>query len=409
MGLRAIVHQIGEASSREQVVIDFEVGQLIVKDRNVHFIFVADIYAQEGLDVPEGALEKADYVPSNTYGPPSQDALSLNVQGKAHSSVVANSYGGWEDVDLSPRSATTPGSQRSRPSALMIDDASVVGSSEDQGRHFAQVEALSRHIGKMEADAAKAISEKHLWEGHLERCNGIEENDMEWRRTIEKDHAEQLKLQILQDEDRRVQEKAKHKTRADMHDFPKFEETNDADVRGYQNQRRANLKQDLDLQVEARNRMQQLQKQRERELEMNNIEASQFEIKNIKRDEQARKNQERAILAQAWDQDVRLKTVKKAIEDHHRTPGPKSVLSGLVGLVSNIGSSAGGSAPGSIAGSITPLGMPSPRLGTPGGLSDRSSLASSRGLGSARRKTPTLGAAASLSLQKEKLKLSARQ
>lgn len=392
MGLRAIVHQIGEAAGREQVCINFEIGQLLVKDRDVNFVFMADIYTQEGLDVPEGALEILDYKPSVTYGAPSKDALSLNLQGKSHfsGSAKANSLGGWEDVELSPRSATTTASRRTGEA----DATSVV--SQDVPRHMAQVEALSRHIGQMEADAAKAISEKHLWEGHLERCNGIEDKDVEWRRKIAKDHAEQLKVQIRQDEERRVQDKEKLVTQTTMHDFPCFKDAHDADVRGYLHERRANLKQDLDQQVEARNRLQQMQKQRDRELELNNIEASQFEIKNIRIQEIAKREQERVTLAQAWGQDVRLKTVKKAIEDHHRTPGPKVVLGGLV---SNLN--------GSVNGCNSPLALPTPRLKTPGALSDRSSLASSRmPIGSARRMP--IGAAASLSLNKEKLKSSAR-
>lgn len=39
MGLRAIVHQIGEVAAREQITIDFELGQLVCKDRDVQFFF----------------------------------------------------------------------------------------------------------------------------------------------------------------------------------------------------------------------------------------------------------------------------------------------------------------------------------------------------------------------------------
>lgn len=141
--------------------------------------------------------------------------------------------------------------------------------------------------------------------------------------------------------------------------------------------------------------MRKVQKDREKELEMVNVEAGQFEIHKIKKDEGGAKRHERAILVQAWDQDVRLKTVKKAIEEHHRTPGPKAILSGLLSGLSGCETS--------------PVPSPSPRLDTPGDLSPksvRSSLASSRMPGSARRMP--IGAAASLALQKEKLKTNAQ-
>lgn len=392
MGLRAIVHQIGEVAAREQITIDFELGQLVCKDRDVQFYFAADIYLQEGLEVPDGAMRSTDYQPSVTFGAPSEDALSLNLQGKNPSisgRIVATQLGGLEymdDIELSPRSAIT------NDTRLGGGDGASVASLGD-GASPAHVEALNRHISRMEADAAKAISEKQLWEGHLERCNGLEQKDVEWRRAIAKDHAEQLKLQMRHDEERRAQNREDLTTHVNMHDFPCFKDAPDSDVRAYLHERRANLKQDLDQQVEARNQMIQIAKQRDNELQQNNIEAHQFEVQKMRDEDMAKKKQERAILAKSWGQDVRLRTVKKAIDDHHRTPGAKVMLTDLV---SNVGGSA-----------ITPLALPTGRLETPGGLSDRSSLASSRLSGSARR-TPLGGAAASLMLQKEKLKSARR-
>lgn len=400
MGLRAIVHQIGEATAAaREVSIDFEIGQLLCRDRDVRFVFMADIYAKEGLEVPEDALQTIDYKPSITFSAtPSKDALTLSLQGKSQfsGSVKATSHGGWEDLELSPRSAKTDDTQ-----AGQTDVCSVA--SEEIPRHLAHVEALTRHIGQMEADAAKAISEKHLWEGHLERCNALENKDLEWRRAIAKEHAEQLKLQISQDEARRAQSKEDFATKMTMHDFPCFREAADPDVRNYLHERRANLKQDLDQQVLSRIQMQQVQKERDRQLDLNNIEASQFEVQKIKKEELARRDQERAILAQAWDQDLRLKSVKKAIDEHHRTPGSKAALSNLVSNLS--GSPNGGVTP--LALPTPKLEMPAPRLDTPGAQSDRSSLASSRMSGSARRMP--IGAAASLSLNKDKLKASVKK
>lgn len=384
MGLRAIVHQIGEAAAHEQVAIDLEVGQLLCKDRDVHFVFLADIYIQEGLDVPEGAMQSIDYKPSATYGPPSKDAMSLNVQGSSQTSgtIIANKLGGWEDTELSPRSMTTGDGQ-------VCADVSSVASS-DEGRHMAHIEALGRHIAQMEVDATKVIAEKKLWEGHLGRCNDLEQKDVEWRRGIARDYAEQLQLQIKQDDEKRVRCREAYRTGKDSHNFPCFEETADADVRASFHERQMNLKQDLHQQIESRKHMKHLQKVRERELDLVNMEATKFDVKSIRKGEEERKAHERTALAQSWDQDIRLKTVKKAIDDHHRTPGPKAVLHSLV---SHLG--------GSVIDGQGPLALASPRLSTPGAQSDRSS-ASSRLSGSARR--VPFGASASLALQKEKLK-----
>jgi hypothetical protein len=396
MGLRAIIHRIGEAAAREQVVIDFEVGQLHIKDRDVQFSFVADLYLREGLEVPEGAREAADYKPSVTFGPPSQDALTLSLKGTNQYSgnsasartVKADHLGGFRDEELSPRSAITNEGTSARITARS-DHASEC--SDEAGRRYAQEEALNRHIGKMEEEAAKVIAEKHLWEGHLQRCCDLEQRNAEWRKALAKQHQEHLKNQMRDDEERRAQMSVDHITQANMHSFPDFKEPADIGVREYLHDRRENLKQDLDQQCELKERMRQKAKQRELELELVNIQAGQADIEKLARERRDKRDAERAVLKEAWGQDVRLKAVKKAIEDHHMTRLPKHELHGLV---SSMSSEVATTSPGRIA---------TPRFEPAGALSDRSSTASSRMSGSARRMP--LGAAASLALQKERLKV----
>jgi len=388
MGLRAIVHQIGEAAASQQVCIDFELGQLVIKDKDVQFRFLAEIYTQQGLEVPEGAVDATEYRPSAaTYGPPTEDALTLNVKGSNASrqsgTIIANGMGGWEDTEVSPKTARS-GRTSEYGDKCAPGDASSAVSAQDH-RQAAHIEALGRHIAQMEADAAQVISEKKLWEGHLERCGNLEQKDVEWRKTIVKDYADQLQIQIKEEEERRANAKKAYKTDATQHDFPCFKEPHDANVRGYLDERKANLRADLEQQVQSKREIKKKHRQREKELDEVNNEASQYEIKALKKVEIDKKLYERAQLAQAWDQDVRLKTVKKAIQDHHKTPGPKTVLHGLFSGLGNSG--------------CETLSVPaaSPRLGTPGSMSDRSSLP-----GSARR--APLGAAGSLALQRERQK-----
>lgn len=405
MGLRAIVHQIGEAAAHEQVNIDFEVGKLICKDRNVEFVFLAEIYSEEGLEVPEDAVLATDYQPSATYGPPTKDALSLNVQGSSKlsgGSVKANHFGGWEDRDLSPQSPSVT-TNEGHPMSTRGSTPSVASSAE--GRHMAHVEALGRHIAQMELDAAHVMADKRLWEGHLERCNNLEQKDLEWRRGIARDYAEQLRLQIQQDDEKRVQLRKAHCTEESMHDFPSFKKPQalDADVQAFLNERAIQLKKDLDQQVESKKHMQKVQKVRDRELELVSTEASQWEIQSMRREETSKKALERGALVQAWDQDIRLKAVKKAIDDHHKTPGPKAKLHSLVTKLT-----------GSVIDGPSPLCMDrlgrgpelSPRLQTPGSQSARSE-GSSRVSGFSARRKP-IGAAASLALSKEKMKAGMR-
>lgn len=398
MGLRAVVHQIGEAAAHEQVEIEFEVGKLLCNNRDVQFAFTADLYLKEGLEVPAGAVEAVDYKPSVTFGPPSQDAYSLSLQGSNQFSgtVRADHLGGWEDSEVSPRSNEGPAS-----SPRVVGNTEILSDCDDDvGREMAQLEALNRHISKMEADAAQVMAEKSLWEDHLHRSNELERQGHDWRKALAREHQQELKKQMRHDEERRAREKDEFSTKVGMQEFPSFREPGNADVRAYMHERRNNLKEDLDAQVAARQRMRQVTRQRELELELVNIQAGQVDIDRISKDRVAKREAEKTALHQAWEQDVRLRAVKKAIEDHHKTPRPKLELDGLV---SSICSSVGDvTSPG--RSQQKPLGTP--RLEPSGSLSDRCSTASSRVSGSARRLP--IGAAASLALHKEKIRSALR-
>jgi hypothetical protein len=386
MGLRAVVHQIGEAAAHEQVEIEFEVGKLLCSNRDVTFAFAADLYLKEGLEVPDGAVQAADYKPSRTFGPPSEDAYTLSLQGSNQFSgtIRADHLGGWEDADVSPRSNEGP--SYDQPTSELSD-------ADEVGRGMAQMEALSRHISKMEADAAQVIAERNMWEGHLQRCNDMEGQRYDWRKAMAREHQEELKKQMRVDEERRVREKDDFSTKHGMHEFPSFKEPGGADVRAYMHERRNNLKEDLDAQVAVKQRVKQMARQRELELELVNIQAGQVDIERLNKERIARKEADKAALQQAWNQDVRLKTVRKAIEDHHKTPAPRMELNGLVSSLT-----------GSVGEGISP-GL-TPRQDHSGALSDRGSTASSRASGSVRRLP--LGAAGSLALQKEKMKSTLR-
>jgi len=398
MGLRAVVHQIGEAAAREQVEIEFEVGRLLCNDRDVQFVFAADLYFKEGLDVPAGSVEVSDYKPSVTFGQPSQDAYALSLQGSNQFSgtVRADHLGGWDDSEVSPRSIEGLMS----PAKAAGNSGAMSECSDEVGRGLAQLEALSRYISKMESDAAKVVAEKSMWEGHLQRCNEVDRKGQDWRKALAREHQEQLKKQIREDEEKRAREKDAFSTKAGMHEFPSFREPGNADVRAYMHERRANLKEDLDAQVAARERMRQITRQRELELELVNIQAGQVDIERLNKDRIAKKEAEKTTLHQAWEQDVRLKAVKKAIDQHHKTPKPRLELNGLMSSIT-----------GSVGEVVSLGGLPAkpgtPRLEASGALSDRcSTAASSRASGSARRMP--IGAAASLALQKEKMRSALR-
>jgi len=357
MGMRAILHQLGEVmSSGQTVAIDFEVGRLNCVERAVNFAFMSELYLREGLEVPSGCPEDATYRPSATFMPPSQDAMTLSLAGKpgATSTLKAHSAflgGGWSDdsdAPLLPASAVALASPRltartltpfaaaasAVPEGLPSEAASVYAeshASQPTRLETVQNEALNRHISQIEEEAANAIAEKENWEIHLKRCLDEEQRDQGYKRALAKDYAEQLKGQIQQAEQRRLEGRQHVVDMASMHDFPSFKESPDLAVYEYIRERRNNLKDDLDQQVDIKRKMKMAAQHNERTMEATHIDASKKELAMIKLEAAAKKEQEKANLHQAWDKDKRLHSVRRAIEEHHRTPASKSKLTGAAG------------------------------------------------------------------------------
>lgn len=383
MGMRAIVQQIGEVvASGQHVSIDFEIGKLLCNERQLSFAFVADLYLREGLEVPSNVVENTDYRPSVSFAPPSKDALSLSLSGTNDftGTIKATNLGGWEDTG---RTVTTirdaePAYQYAESGGMDLMGSSG-GVQSNLSRHEqVQQQALGRHLAQITEEAEEAMEAKEKWEEHLQNCIDEEQKDAEWRRALVKDYQSQLHHQMRYTEERKIQGRQHQIEQASMHDFPNFAESPELAVYDYIRERRNNLKQDLDQQVDIKKRLKLSAKQRERDLEAVHLQANHNEMARLKSEASGKKERERSALAQAWDSDKRLHTVKKAIEDHHKAPATKSDFSDIMaslGPNQNL--------------------MSSPRA-------DGLSTPSSRPITGSVRRMP-IGAAASLALNRDKL------
>jgi len=378
MGLRAIIQQLGEVISKGQKVsIDFEVGRLF-GERELRFSFVADIYLNEGLPVPEGTIEATDYKPAATFAPPSKDALSLSLHGTnrpATGAVApqADALGGWNERGSSAGydlEHLTRGSDPGSEAGVTAVDA-------------VQQAALARYVDRLQAEAAGAVTDKEEWESHLTRCVAEELKDAEWRRALNKDHSEQLRMQMQHTEVRRSDGREHCVQQASMHNFPNFGEHPEVDIQEYVSERRGHLKEDLEQQIMAKQKIKDLQKEQERTLAAFHVQASQQELSEMKQGDVVKRLEERAFLNDAWNQQRHLKSVTTAIQEHHKAPGKKAgVISGLlndlgVGLDAPGGGHGAPRAGGSLGGRGGTGGSARQGQGTPRGLMRLESAAGS--------------------------------
>mmetsp|Transcript_45063 Transcript_45063/g.107077 ORF Transcript_45063/g.107077 Transcript_45063/m.107077 type:complete len:577 (+) Transcript_45063:123-1853(+) len=453
-GFKALVQHIGETISTGQPVnIEFEVGKLIARDSAVSFEFSPHISMQENLEGDDMSLSSfvgADYRPAPTFSEPPPEAYTLSVHGStpgatpyrapsvlSEDAISQASSRSWtqavplarptQDAGRTPPPRSVASSQMRGASNVVPSNSNLVPMATvqeeetqvprlGQSSKFEAVhdQALGRHVAKLSEAAATAIAEKDMWEQHLQRCVEEEHKDQQWRRAIVKDYSEQLKAQIKQAEERRHRGRLEAIEQASMHDFPNFAEMhaiNGVDAEAYVLQRKANLKADLDQQVAFKQRLQLNAKQRERDLEMSHNSAVQQEVEVLKTDGVEKRRTDMSNLCQAWEQQCKLRALRKAIDNHTRAGiQPQHIAS----LVSGVGSSAPSSARGVAGATGTYAGKPGVQLGVGGGDmpprqqalvgysgSEAGSGASRPVTGSVRR--IPIGAAASLALQKERL------
>lgn len=373
-GLRAIVQQIGSiVASGLSAKIEFEVGHLLIREHEVKFAFAEEFYLMEGLEVP---LESKDvnYQPSVTFAPPTQDALTLRIDGKTKAS------GGTPNDNLSPkqvsfRSLNATGDSQAQPMTAK--------------EHVVQA-AMDRHLAQLHKEAAAVTLDKEQWEEHLRRSESDHDHCEEQRRTLAREHADELRVQIRRAEEKRAAAQAEQIIQSSGHDHRSFTEALGEDPvtmedgYAYIRERKKNFRRDLDYQVAEKQHLKQAVDAREMAEEVANANFAIKELAKQKRDSDAQKERERAVLTQSWNSDVRVKTARKVIDKHPTVPASKAQLENVMSALPE-------------------------RLGT--GASANSSLAfSAPEQPTSARRPPTgmvrrmpLGAAASLALHREKL------
>jgi len=345
-GLRYLVQQLGEAVSKgATVMIELEQGRLVVQERKPRFAFDARIYSREGIQVPADAVEDLQYKPSVTFAPPSEDALKLELHGAAAgqdqapakpkaapAQAVAATNEEWEyrqeagaDVLADPipqHAMPAKGPEVPQPEddmSTVSGDMSVGGTEAEEvmgKQNYAYKEALERHITEMEIRASEAVKERQQWENHIARYLQQERQDFEKKRALNAENQEYLTAQMRWNEEARHDQRRHMVEVASSHDFPHFSEPPEAQLREVLHNQQAKFRSDLDFQVRTNNALREMARVKERELENSQLEANKEELRHMREAERQRRDADKAALTTSWDQEVRMKGIWKAIENH---------------------------------------------------------------------------------------------
>merc|ERR1711937_466195 len=127
-----------------------------------------------------------------------------------------------------------------------------------------------------------------------------------------------LKQQKHLNEERRKEQRQEDIIAASAHDFPKFTEPAEAEMKEFQKGQQARMRQELDDQGRTNTTLRNLGKQRERQLEVNQLDANRAEMRMLRDAERAKKTYDREALATAWNSEIRMKNIWKAIDNHNK-------------------------------------------------------------------------------------------
>jgi len=339
-GLKAIVQQLGEAvaDGKDGEVLLGDVGRFRISGagREPTFQFSAAVYSVEGQRAPPAAAPSAkeDTAAAFNRDMP-KEAIGLGIRGTNAGATSGDTRGLTPDAAVpavvpQAQEQEAPARLASSASAPQLDtpDQHAMTKITELKQGFAYKEAMERHVQALEMRAAETVAEHDAWNSHVSECIVQEREDIMSKRYRAQENLQLLQAQMAQADERKKTQRKADIEAASAHEFPIMmgqarEESKKEITTGMQQRLRA----DLDAQVRTNNTLRNLAKQRERAIELDHLENLRSEMTNLRSAERAKKSYEGEALRSAWNSDVRLHNISKAIDNHAKAkPNPVAAL-----------------------------------------------------------------------------------
>lgn len=336
-GLKAIVQQLGEAlaDGKDGEVLLGDVGRFRISGagREPTFQFSGAVYSLEGQRPPPAAVPsvKEDTAVAFNRGMP-KEAMDLGIRG----TNAGATYDPTPDAAVPAVVPRTEAQEQEAP-ARLASSASAPQDAPDQHAQtkitglkqgFAYKEAMDRHVVALEMRAAETVAEHDAWSSHVSECITQEREEIMSKRYRAQENLQLLQAQMAQADERKKVQRKQDIEDASAHEFPimqgQAKEESKKEITSSMQQR---LRADLDAQVRTNNTLRNLAKHRERAIEIDHLDNLRSEMSSLRSAERAKKAYEIEHLRSAWNSDVRLHNISKAIDNHAKAkPNPNSGL-----------------------------------------------------------------------------------
>jgi len=205
----------------------------------------------------------------------------------------------------SRRSAGSLGSRQSKAPPMTL---------QDMQRHV-QEEAMNRYVQGLQHEAKAAKQEQETWGTTIRGAIDDEKNEVRSRRQKARTNQDDVLRQIEGNKASKVEQRKEYIEAASLHSFPLFTETyiSEAEVEQVRKNQREQWREELNQQLVTSKMLRNLEERKHHELAKRNIKDSvktTIKERGIERDRLVRQGRE---LVEAWDRDVRLKSIKEAI------------------------------------------------------------------------------------------------
>lgn len=185
----------------------------------------------------------------------------------------------------------------------------------DQQR-LVQEAAMDRHILELEKDAKQTVVASQSWKATVKGGFDEEANEKNRRRKAAEDNQNLLMMQMESNKARRAESRRDFIHAASSHSFPLFTETfiDEEEYERIRKQQRAHWRDELDAQRVTNDMLRNIEEKKHRDIA---AKKQRDNVSNMTRErgmEHSRMMNQGNDLVKSWDRDVRLKTLRKAMD-----------------------------------------------------------------------------------------------
>jgi len=185
---------------------------------------------------------------------------------------------------------------------------------QEMQRHV-QDEAMERYVQSLERDAKVAAQERRVWGSTVQGSLDEEKKEGHRRREKERENQVLLQRQIEANKSQKAETRKEYIEAASTHSFPLFTETfiSEDEVNAWRKQEKEKWREELNQQLVTTKLLRNIEEKKHRDNALRRNEesiANTIRERGIERERLQRQGRE---LREAWDREVRLKSIKEAI------------------------------------------------------------------------------------------------